>query len=306
MSVLITGAAGFLGRHLVRHLRSTEPDEIVTLDRHIPGDLDAPPDAKVIPGDVLDLPLLVDAIDRCGVEKIVHLAYVLETPEQGVRGQIETNVMGTTNVLEAARLTGISRVVYMSSAYVYPHRRTLVGPAFSEEDPPAPDGVYGTCKVFNEQIAERYAQMYGLEPIGLRFAAVFGPGRADRPHVTADHNVRAEQALRGRSVVMPPAEQLVDWMYVTDAVEVIRLALGARDLAHRVLNVASEHVCAGEITGAIQRLVPDADITVAETPVVTTSLMRTARLRSELSFTPSCGVEEGLGRCLEVFRGARA
>lgn len=308
MSILITGGAGFLGRQLVRHLLETECELIVVLDKDIHDDPGEPAGrAERIRGDVLDLPLLVDAIDRWRVERIVHLAYVLETPETGVRGQIETNVMGATNVFEAARLAGVSRVVYMSSAYVYPHRRELGGHRYSEDDSPSPDGVYGACKVLNEDVAGQYAAVYGLDPIGLRFTAVFGPGRSERPGIApADHNVLPELALRGRSVVMPPDEQLSDWMYVADAVEVVRLALRAGSLEHRVFNVASECRPVGEVTRFLRELLPSADIRVGREPVVMPSLMSTDRLWRELGFTPKYSVEEGLVEYLEAVTSERS
>lgn len=305
MSILITGGTGFLGRHLVRHLLETESEQIVVLDKDISAARWFA--AIAVRVDVLDLPLLVDAIDRWRVERIVHLAYVVETPETGVRGQIETNVMGTTNIFEAARRCGIERVVYMSSAYVYPHRRTLGGHWFSEDEPPGPDGVYGSCKVFNEHMAAQYAELHGLDPIGLRFTAVFGPGRSQRAGIALDdHNILPEVALRGRPVVMPPDEQLSDWMYVADAVEVIRLALHARDLEYRVINVASECRPVGEVTRFLRELLPSADIRVGREPVVMPSLMSTDRLWRELGFTPKYSVEEGLVEYLEAVRSERS
>lgn len=300
MTTVITGAAGFLGSHLVRHLRDRGYEDVVAVDSAGPtGSEDR---MAMIRGDVRDLDFLVDLVRRCGAKEIVHLAYVLESPEE-VHRQIDVNVTGTINVLEAARLGGVDRVVYASSVLVYPHRRTLDGPRLCEDDPAAPDGVYGACKLLGELAAERYARLYGLETIGLRFTAVFGPGRADRHDVAPDHNVLAELALRGQSVVMPPDDQLCDWMYVDDAVEVIRLALQTPGFRHCVLNVASECRPAGVITRAILELVPHAAVTVGESPAVTTSLMQTDRLRRELSFTPAFGVDRGLERCLETLRG---
>jgi nucleoside-diphosphate-sugar epimerase len=305
MSTLVTGGSGFLGRHLVRHLVENENDSIVVLDDNIcDGLYDPNGRTTIIPGDVRDVSVLADVVARHDVTRIVHLAYVLETPEQGLHHQIATNVMGTTNVFEAARLNGVSRVVYMSSAYVYPHRRALSGYAYSESDAPSPDGIYGATKVFNELVAEEYAKTYGLDPIGLRFTAVFGSGRSQREGIAPDDlNVLPELALSGKPIVMPPNDQMSDWMYVADAVEVIRLALGIDSVKHRIFNVASECRPAREFTEILRSLLPDADITVADDPVVMTSLMRTERLRYELGFTPRYALEEGIAAYLASVRG---
>lgn len=306
MSILITGGAGFLGQHLVRHLLTTEPAAIVVVDRDIECDLeDFDGHLTPISGDVLDLPFLIGTVEHYRVTNIVHLAYVLERGERSVQSQIETNVMGTTNIFEAARIGGISRVVYMSSAYVYPHRRTLDGRRYSEDDPPAPDGVYGACKVFNEHIAGQYAELYGLDAIGLRFTAVFGPGRGERPGIAPDDlNVLPELASRGHPVVMPPDDQLCDWMYIADAVEVMRLALRARRPDYRVFNAASECRPAGEITRIVRGLLPDAEIAVSDTPFVMTSLMHTHRLRHELGFAPKYTLENAFAEYLEAVRSS--
>jgi nucleoside-diphosphate-sugar epimerase len=309
MSILITGGAGFIGSHLIRHLLETERERLVVLDT----DLDVQglirsSDDRVMPvlGDVLDRPKLLRTIERWRVERIVHLAYILETRDDDVRWQIEVNVMGTTNVFEAARLSGVSRVVYASSAYVYPHRHTLGGPQLSEDDPPAPDAVYGACKLFNEHIAQQYADLLGLDPVGLRFTAAFGPGRARRERLpSGDLMTLPEVAVREGSVVMPPNGQLCDLMHVTDAVEAMLLSCRAERLEHRVFNVASECRPVGDLTAVLRDLLPDADIRVGEAPFVLTSLMRTDRLRSALGFRPRYTLEEGMKHYLDTVRGCR-
>lgn len=305
MSTLITGGTGFLGRHLVRHLLDTEEERVVVFDAGLSGSEASTRDLVLVPGDILDYSSVAETVKRWRVQGIIHLAYMLEAPNDDTRRQIEVNTVGATNVLEAARVCGISRVVYASSALVYPHRLTRAGHRYRENDPPSPDGVYGACKLFNEHLAEQYARLYGLDPIGLRFTAVFGPGRAERPGLAHDHNVLPELAARGCPVVMPPDDQLSDWMYVADAVEVIRLVYRAAALRDRVFNVASECRHVGEITHFLRSLLPEADISVSESPHVMTSLLRTDRLRNELGFEPRYTTEEGLTEYVEAVRRSR-
>jgi nucleoside-diphosphate-sugar epimerase len=298
MAILITGGTGFLGRHLTRHLLQSGEKDLVILDSvpNLSAVADVAAQVKVVQGDVREPTALIDTIKKYNVEGIIHLAYFLGTG--GMRNplpSINVNCIGTTNVFEAARLTGITRVVYMSSVAVYPMRSTLTGPELSEDDPPAPDSVYGACKLFNEHIASYYAQAYGLDPVGIRPTSVFGMGRGQRRGAESDHfMVLPELALLGKPVVMPPDEQVSDWMYVLDAAEVFRRAYRATNLKHRVFNMSGRCRRTGEITAYLREILPGAKVSVSEKPFAMTSLVKTDRLRTELDFTPKYTVEEGI------------
>jgi nucleoside-diphosphate-sugar epimerase len=139
MAILITGGTGFLGRHLTRHLLQSGEKDLVVLDAvpNIAAIADVASQVKVVQGDVLEVTALIDTIKKYKIDGIIHLAYFLGTG--GMRNplpSININCIGTTNIFEAARLTEISRVVYMSSVAVYPMRTTLSGPELHEDDPP--------------------------------------------------------------------------------------------------------------------------------------------------------------------------
>jgi nucleoside-diphosphate-sugar epimerase len=183
----------------------------------------------------------------------------------------------------------------MSSVAVFPMRTTLTGPELSEDDAPAPDSVYGACKLFNEHIASYYAQAYGLDPIGIRPTSVFGEGRGQRRGADSDHfMVLPELALLQQPITMPPDEQVSDWMYVRDAAEVFLRAYRAKNLSHRVFNMSGPSRRTGEITAYLREILPQAKISVSDKPFAMTSLVRTDRLRTELNFTPKYTVEEGI------------
>ena len=116
MAILITGGTGFLGRHLTRHLIQAG-ENVVILDavpnRQAVADIASK--VKVLQGDVMEVTAMMDVIQRNTIEGIIHLAYYLGTG--GIRNplpSINVNCIGTTHIFEAARLSGIKRVVYMS------------------------------------------------------------------------------------------------------------------------------------------------------------------------------------------------
>jgi len=298
MAILITGGTGFLGRHLTRHLLQSGEKDLVLLDAvpNLAAIAEVAAQVKVVQGDVLEPTALIDTIKKYNIEGIIHLAYFLGTG--GMRNplpSINVNCIGTTNVFEAARLTSITRVVYMSSVAVFPMRTTLAGSELSEDDPPAPDSVYGACKLFNEHIAHYYAQAYGLDPIGIRPTSVFGMGRGQRRGADSDHfMVLPELALLGHPITMPPDEQVSDWMYVLDAAEVFLRAYRAKNPQHRIFNMSGPSRRTGEITAYLRDILPQAKISVSDKPFTMTSLLKTGRLRTELGFTPKYTVEEGI------------
>ena len=306
MAIMITGATGFLGRHLVRHMVDAGETDLVLMDA-VPNRAaiaDVAHRVRLVPGDVRETTAIVDTIRKYRIEGIIHLAAFLGTG--GLRNpipSINVNLVGTNNVFEAARLSGVRRVVYMSSNAIYPERRTLDGPRFDEDDPPGPDAtnlVYGACKLFNEHIARYYMEAFGLDPIGIRPTSVFGEGRGQRRGAPGDHfMVAPELAYLGKPVTMPPAEQVSDWIYVRDAAEVFMRAYRVEDPAHRVLNMAGECRKSGEINEHLRALYPQAPLSVSNEPLVMNSLLNTGRLRETLDFTPRYSVEEGIELYIE-------
>lgn len=298
MATLVTGGTGFLGRHLVRHLVENGEKDVVVMDV-LPNRnaiADVADQVRLVPGDVRETTALLDTIQKYGVEGIIHLAYFLGTG--GTRNplpSINVNCIGTTNVFEAARLSGVKRVVYMSSVAVFPTRHTLDGPELTEDDPPAPDTVYGACKLFNEHIAQYYHQAYKLDTIGIRPTSVFGEGRGQRRGAEGDHfMVAPELAALGKPVLLPPPAQISDWMYVRDAAEVFMRAYRVESPAHRVFNMAGATRRSGEINGHLMSMFPNAPMTVSNKPLVMTSLVNTKRLKESLDFEPRYTVEEGI------------
>ena len=306
MAIMITGATGFLGRHLVRHMVEAGETDLVLMDA-VPNRAaiaDVAHKVRLVPGDIRETTAIVDTIRKYRIEGIIHLAAFLGTG--GIRNpipSINVNLVGTNNVFEAARLSGVRRVVYMSSNAIYPERRTLDGPRFDEDDPPGPDAtnlVYGACKLFNEHIARYYMEAFGLDPVGIRPTSVFGEGRGQRRGAPGDHfMVAPELAYLGKPVTMPPSEQVSDWIYVRDAAEVFMRAYRVEDPAHRVLNMAGECRRSGEISEHLRALFPEAPLAVSNEPLVMNSLLDTGRLRETLDFTPRYSVEEGIELYIE-------
>ncbi len=159
MRVLVTGAGGRIGRAFVREYKNYYLFRLMLHKRAF--DIF---DGEVVYGDIADFDSVLKAVE--GVDAIVHLAADSRV-EADWNSVLNTNIIGTYNVFEAARLCGVRRVVYASSNHACGtliNERDLVGP----DAPIAPDSLYGVSKVFGEALAHYYFKKHGLSTICLR------------------------------------------------------------------------------------------------------------------------------------------
>jgi len=190
MTVLVTGAAGFIGFHTVQRL-CREGQEVVGIDnlndyydvelKHARLKvLETLPGFRFQKMDIVDKPALMSLFREHGFTEVVHLAaqagvrYSLDNPDV----YAQSNLVGFLNVLEACRHHRPEHLIYASSSSVYGTNSKM---PFSVEDPVEhPVSLYAASKRANELLAERYCHLYGLKASGLRFFTVYGPwGRPD-------------------------------------------------------------------------------------------------------------------------------
>lgn len=233
--------------------------------------------AKIVKGDVLDLLGLIKVIKREKVDRIIHTAGALavgavEDPLNAVR----VNVEGGTNILEAARLMNVERVVFTSTRLVYDCTRHITEP-ITEDFTKASNGLYGvyaSTKFACELLGQNYAELYGIEFASVRFARVFGPGYWN-PEATPNTGARTlkdiiENTLKGKSVtVMRPKSKQDDWLYVKDAAAAVDLAATTPTLRHHAYNIGPGRMYDfDEVLGIVTKHLPRTDVTVLEQPAV--------------------------------------
>jgi UDP-glucose 4-epimerase len=217
--IVVTGGAGFIGSRLVDEIVRDETGEIVVVDNLRRGDLDYLAGARerisFVKGDVRDFELLRGLFT--GVDLVYHLAAQSNVlgAEQDADYAFTTNVAGTFNVLQAARERGVSRVVFTSSREVYGDVEQV---PVSESSPVSPKNAYGTSKAVGEMYCRLYAQG-GLDVRIVRLANVYGP--RDRGRVIP---LFVERALHGETLTIYGGDQVVDFVWVGDVVDVLRQA----------------------------------------------------------------------------------
>jgi len=267
MTVLVTGATGFVMSVLARQWLEAEPDRrLIALDtaplddaaqRYFAPVADR---LEVIVADITQPETWQARLAGAGVTHVVHGATVTplargtaadvgrEPEAQDPARIIAVNVMGTVAVLEWARQqAGIARVVYVSSGAVYKHHGPdRPGEPLPEDGYVMPRRLYGVSKLTSELVAERYGDLFGLSTVSVRFSSVYGT--MDR--ATASRNFRhvpnriAHKALEGSGPLRVNTRAAVgDYIHAEDVAAGIRALCAAPRLRHSVYNVA-----AGEAT----------------------------------------------------------
>ncbi|MDP2626720.1 MAG: NAD(P)-dependent oxidoreductase [Candidatus Rokubacteria bacterium] len=274
MTTLITGGTGLIGVCLAEKLLA-RGERVALFDwapaewriRHLAAVGDGR--LRVARGDVVSLVDLMETVRAEAVTAIVHLAYVLGA-ESNDRPELATrvNILGTTNVLEAARLSGVERVLLASSIAVYGADGDYPAAALPlGEDAPLYVArglpIYGAGKVYLEHLGAHYARRYGLTVAGLRPSIVYGWGRQRGASAFAGELV--DCAAVGAPVTVGSGDASVSLVYVDDVAEQFLALLKvepARLARRRFFNTGGDTCTVRELAATVRRLLPDARIEV--------------------------------------------
>lgn len=309
MRYLVTGAAGFIGSHLVHRLLDDGAD-VVALDDLSGGRRDRlPRDGtsrfRFVRGDVRDAETC-DAACR-GVDIVLHQAAAVSVP-RSVRNPIETfdvNVSGTFHMMEAARHAGVSRFVYASSCAVYGD-----GPELPKTEalPSSPRSPYAASKAAGEQLAISYSASMGLSTIGLRYFNVFGPGQdPDGPYAAVVAAFTTRCIAGTTPTIYGDGEQSRDFVFVEDIVQANLLAARASDEASgAVYNVGSgKRTTVRELHAAIAEAAaatPTVDFAPARAGDVEHSVADIAAARRRLGYQPRVPFAQGIQATVDWYR----
>lgn len=320
---LITGAAGFIGSHLVEQLL-LQSQEVVGLDNLFSGKLenlaevntavgaDRATSFTFLQGDIRDGDLLRKAMD--GADFVLHQAAVGSVPRSIVEPENSTsvNTLGTVGVFKAAVDLGVKRVVYASSSSVYgdaqesPKREENLGNCLSP---------YAASKKATEDFASAFERSLGLECVGLRYFNVFGPRQDPNGDYAAviPKWIAALTAGRGCEIY-GDGETSRDFCFVHNVVLAnVLAAVKPLKSAHRVFNVAvGDKTSLNELYSAIRAELNLLTGNSHETPPtykefrvgdIRHSLASLARISEVLGYQPLTNLREGLTPTVKYFLG---
>ena len=306
MNILVTGGAGFIGSHLVRHLLA-KGEKVTALDNLSTGLAEnLPPEAKLVEMDILDedLPKVVAA---GAFDAIVHLAAqtMVDTSIKNPLFDTRENLLGTVQVLEAARAANVKRVIFASTAAAYGDVKEDDLPV-REAQPTEPMSFYGLSKLSVEKYLEMYRKIYGMEYVVLRFANVYGERQGDGGEGGVI-SIFAKAVAEGRDItIYGDGEQTRDFVYAGDIAEGILAALRTEEV-NAAYNLSTQTETSlrelvsllAEIRG--REIVPKYG--AEREGDIYKSMLSNSRARRGLDWQPATTLAEGLRRTYEYFCG---
>jgi UDP-glucuronate 4-epimerase len=330
MTILVTGAAGFIGFHTSRRLLREGVDVIgldnlnayydVKLKKDRLELLDSQRSFRFIHADIANQGQLSEIFANNHIQAVIHLAaqagvrYSLENPH----AYIESNITGFLNILETCRLHNIRHLIYASSSSVYGANTRI---PFSVHDPvDHPVSLYAATKKSNELMAHTYSHLYGLPTTGLRFFTVYGPwGRPDMAYFSF-----AKKIIEGMPIqVFNYGDMKRDFTYIEDIVEgIVRLinmppkANDAWDRNHsdpsssyapyKIYNIGNNGpVELKKFIHILEQLIGKQAV-IEYMPMqpgdVQTTYADIEELTKDVGFSPSTSIEEGLGHFINWYK----
>ncbi len=256
-SVLVTGAGGFIGSHLVEALARQGAKVRAFVRYNSRGDIgllsflnsDYLGNVEIIMGDIRDTSAVLNAMSNC--EMVFHLGALIAIPYSYVhpREVIETNVMGTLNVLEAARITKPSRLIHTSTSEVYGTAKSI---PINEQHPLQGQSPYSASKIGADKIVESYYRSYELPVVTVRPFNTYGPRQSTRAVIPTI----ITQALTKDSIKLGELSSTRDFTFVEDTVRGFLCAAEAKDIEGREINLGSkQEISVGDLAKAIIKMV---------------------------------------------------
>ena len=265
--ILVTGADGFIGSHLTEGLVSAGADvtalaQYNSFDSH--GWLDDLPDqirknVNLVRGDVRDAAFISRLVPRH--EIIFHLAALIAIPHSYAAAQsyVDTNVLGTLNVLEAARQSGTERIVHTSTSEVY---GTAIKMPIDESHPLQGQSPYSASKIAADMMAEAFARSFGLPVVTLRPFNTYGPRQSERAIIPTI--IRQALDPSCPAIMVGDATTVRDLTFVTDTAAAFMAAGQAEGIEYgQAFNAGSQRaIMIGDLIDVI------IDLTSSRKPVL--------------------------------------
>lgn len=308
--VLVTGAGGFIGSHLVEALVA-RGDEVRALVRYsargdfgnleeLPREVRAAVDVRA--GDLCD-PHMVRACVK-GRDAVFHLGAIISIPQSYVTAAqvFQTNVLGTLHVAQACVEEG-ARMVHTSTSEVYGTAQTV---PITEDHPLVGQSPYAASKIGADQCVESFHRSFGLRAVTVRPFNTYGPRQSARAVLTAI----VVQALHRAEVRLGVLHPTRDLNYVSDTVRGFLLAAERGEAIGRTLNLAQgKEISVGDLARKVLRVVGRDVPIVCEAARVRPAASEVERLmgdatraRAVLGWAPEVSLDEGIARVVDYVR----
>jgi UDP-glucose 4-epimerase len=302
MRVLITGGAGFIGRHIAEHFQDRAEVRVLDdLSSGLKSNLSGL-DCQLIVGSILDRDLVREAVK--GVDFVFHLAAMVSVQEslQKPNECAEINAGGTAIVLEEAARARVKKLIFSSSAAIYGDNPTTPKIESMPADPKSP---YATGKYEGERHCSAFTNEGRLATVSLRYFNVFGPYQDPRGEYTAAVPAFIEKAIRDEPItIFGDGRQTRDFIYVKDVVAA-NAFFALKSQATGVFNVAcGRKITITDLALTIRKLAKSSSTIEysAERPGDVKHSVAGVDKTKSAGFTPACDLAGGLRATIEFSR----
>jgi UDP-glucose 4-epimerase len=305
---LVTGGAGFIGSHLVAEL-TARGQRVRVFDNFSSGLSEnlaqVQPAPEIVEADLADQTAVRRAMSQ--VEVVYHLG-ALASVQRSIENPEITHracATGTLHVLNAARQSGVRRVVYAASSSAYGGLSSEEGQ--SEDAPTSPLSPYAAAKLSGELYAQAFSATYGLETVATRFFNIFGPRqRGDSPYSGVIALFITAMASGRAPTVHGDGLQSRDFTYVANAVQALIRAAETPGVSGKVYNIGTgRSITILDLVAALNRLLGTKLVPKLGPPRagdVRHSRADIARARFDLKYEPTVSFEEGLKQTLRWYQ----
>ncbi len=306
MTYLVTGGSGFIGSNIVNHLLE-KGEKVRVLDNFSTGKREnllvhsGNTNFELFEGDLRSFHIVRDAVK--GVDYILHQGALPSVP-RSINDPLtsnDVNILGTLNILEAAKEFGVKRVVLASSSSVFGNSASLPK---VETMPVAPLSPYAITKYTSERYCQVFTQIYGLETASLRYFNVFGPNQDPTSQYSAVIPKFITAILEDREpLIFGDGQQSRDFTFVQNNVEANILACRSNNAAGEVFNIAcGERFTLLDLVSEINSIL-NKNIEPKFEPIrtgdVTHSLADISKAKEKLGYEVKVGFREGLEKTIE-------
>ncbi len=269
MPKLITGGMGFIGAYLA-HALLAKGEEVVLFDvmTNSPLIQDIKSNVKIVQGDLSSWAEVLEVVKQYKIDGIYHTGALLSaSAEEKPITAYQVNAGGTFNILEAARLFNVKRVIYTSTIASYGLGLDKV----NEDTIQMPISMYGVTKVFSERLGEYYHRKFGVDFRAVRLPSVIGPGRGGGGASAYSTLMISEPALKRPYQVFVEEDVIMPLLYIEDCVNCLTKLYEADNakLKRRVYCIAGFSPTAREIADAVKKILPKADLKFKPNPEMT-------------------------------------
>jgi UDP-glucuronate 4-epimerase len=307
MTLMVTGATGHVGGEILRQAARRGMDVIALSRDEQPQTYSS---VKRLRLDLDDAAAVRAIAAQHRVDACIHAAAI--SNEAFARpdplGAIITNVGGTANLLEAARLGAWRRFVLVSTGSVFQRVSDPARPILEDQET-APQNVYSTTKRAAEMLTAMYRSEYGLSACAVRISWVFGPPIVSEAPMRGPIPSYLRRALRGEPIREGGADFAASFTYVADVAEALLAAALAPDLRHPVYHFGHGiNFTAGQAADAVRKAVPDATIELSggTEPWTRYTALRGPlagdKFRQDIGYTPAHTLDAGVAAYAEWMR----